>query len=386
MAMQNHPHSTASFALDPAYSMSATMRQLHSMVAHPSGQEANDPNPHSPLRPARSMRRPQQASEVSKVLQLFCVQHFSGSRPSRTATAAAPDSSPVGIQSTFCFRSLFASGHAPVRATSSLLRDRTEDIKRAIRPHRAAGAAQLARMVARRSRNRHARSAQLMSQLSHPGTPDSEDRDEFFDVLSPSTLHLKVHATAYTAIIRPTPTTYRCLVSVLSATRVACLGALSARSPKISNRPLSIRSSRTLTTAGRKGQAARIMRGTTAEEESSRRRSEKKISETSQQVRKPLTAMSTDRTRALSSRSTPFCARSEAEWPFLAHDRFNSVALALSMLDQSSLGASRFEFEQLKQIIETSLRAPSTTTSNPSQQLSRCTTTSRRRSMRRSPA
>ncbi len=35
---------------------------------------------------------------------------------------------------------------------------------------------------------------------------------------------------------------------------------------------------------------------------------------------------------------------------------FNSVALALSMLDESSLGASRLEFDQVKQLIETALQ------------------------------
>uniref|UniRef100_V5E5Z1 Exocyst complex component Sec8 n=1 Tax=Kalmanozyma brasiliensis (strain GHG001) TaxID=1365824 RepID=V5E5Z1_KALBG len=108
--------------------------------------------------------------------------------------------------------------------------------------------------------------------------------------------------------------------------------------------------------ASMKGQAARIMRGTTAEEEASRRRSEKEISQTSRQVHKPLNSY-VDRSEPRAFQSINAVLRKvEAEWPFLAHDRFNSVALALSMLDHSSLGASRYEFEQVKQIIETSLQ------------------------------
>ncbi len=77
-----------------------------------------------------------------------------------------------------------------------------------------------------------------------------------------------------------------------------------------------------LTSAGRKRQAARIMRGTTAEEESRRRRNEKKISEVSSQLRKPMTSY-IDRSDPRAFQSINAVLRKvEAEWPFVANDHF----------------------------------------------------------------
>lgn len=198
-----------------------------------------------------------------------------------------------------------------------------------------------------------------MTQVARAGTPsslpDSEDNDDIYGALSPVDAPSEGHDFA---LYSNHPSSNRLSVPGQRPQRDprrmsgAPLGSLTeSHQPTALNSVLSA-----LTTAGRKRQAARIMRGTTAEEESSRRRSEKKISETSQQVRKPLSSY-VDRNDPRAFQSINAVLRKvETEWPFLAHDRFNSVALALSMLDQSSLGASRYEFEQVKQIIETSLQ------------------------------
>lgn len=190
------------------------------------------------------------------------------------------------------------------------------------------------------------------------GTPssqaDSEDHEDFYGGLSPVDAPSEGHGAALYS-------------NQPSSTRLSVPGQRPSRSPnRLSGAPLgsltetsqpaaldSVLSA--LTSAGRKRQAARIMRGTTAEEESRRRRNEKKISETSQ-VSKPLSSY-VDRSEPRAFQSISAVLRKvEAEWPFVANDHFNSVALALSMLDESSLGASRFEFDQVKQLIETALQ------------------------------
>lgn len=46
----------------------------------------------------------------------------------------------------------------------------------------------------------------------------------------------------------------------------------------------------------------------------------------------------------------------KAEWGFVTEDDFNPVALALSLLDDSSLGSNRDQFESMKELIEHALQ------------------------------
>ena len=198
-----------------------------------------------------------------------------------------------------------------------------------------------------------------MAQVTRVGTPssqaDSEDHEDLYGGLSPIDAPSEGHDAA---LYSNHPASNRLSVPGQRPQRDprrvsgAPLGSLTE-----SNQPAALDSVLSaLTTAGRKRQAARIMRGTSAEEESHRRRNEKKISETSQQLRKPLSSY-VDRSDPRAFQSINAVLRKvEAEWPFVANDHFNSVALALSMLDDSSLGASRFEFDQVKQLIETALQ------------------------------
>lgn len=207
--------------------------------------------------------------------------------------------------------------------------------------------------------DRHTRSAQLMAQVARSATPssqpDSEDHEDLYGGLSPVDAPSDGHGAD---LYSNTP----------GSNRLSVPGQRPSRDPRrASGAPLgsltennqsaaldSVLSA--LTSAGRKRQAARIMRGTTAEEESRRRRNEKKISEVSQQPRKPITSY-IDRNDPRAFQSINAVLRKvEAEWPFVTNDHFNSVALALSMLDESSLGTDRFEFDQVKQHIETALQ------------------------------
>ncbi|UZJ53559.1 hypothetical protein CBS101457_002879 [Exobasidium rhododendri] len=111
-----------------------------------------------------------------------------------------------------------------------------------------------------------------------------------------------------------------------------------------------------LTQAGRKKGQARIMRGTTAEEESKRRKSERKVEMARSKDSKPLEHY-IDRQDERSFRE--ICAvlrKVQEEWGFVVEDDFNSVALALSLLDGSSIGASKMEFEEIKELIERALQ------------------------------
>ncbi|SPO25928.1 related to SEC8 - protein transport protein [Ustilago trichophora] len=350
--------STASFALDPGYSMpasNAATAMSHSRT--PSRLDANDPTLHSPLRPARSVRRPTQAPELQKGLAAMSITSTTQDRARGPPQRPQLQIPPIGSTS----RPAAGSPSSPARSGPGrdlLAASRSQAASHARDPSaQSTGAASLSPHATPPS-DRHMRSAQLMAQVARSGTPssqpDSEDHEDLYGGLSPVDAPSEGHDAA---LYSNQPSSNRLSVPGQRPQRDprrrsgAPLGSLTESSqPAALDSVLSA-----LTSAGRKRQAARIMRGTTAEEESRRRRNEKKISETSQ-VRKPITSY-IDRSDPRAFQSINAVLRKvEAEWPFVANDHFNSVALALSMLDESSLGASRFEFDQVKQLIETALQ------------------------------
>ncbi len=209
-----------------------------------------------------------------------------------------------------------------------------------------------------------------MTQVARAGTPsslpDSEDNEDIYGALSPVDAPRKVSMPHYTATI---PSSIRLSVPGQRPQRDprvrmsgAPLGSLTENhQPTALNSVLSAPHYGRFESVKQPNHARHHRRG-----ESSRRRSEKKISETSQQVRKPLSSYVDRKRPARISVYQCRPAQGRAEWPFLAHDRFNSVALALSMLDQSSLGASGTSSNRVKQIIETSFKARSTITTSRS--------------------
>ncbi|TKY85669.1 hypothetical protein EX895_005209 [Sporisorium graminicola] len=352
--------STASFALDPAFSMTGSNAPTISSSRMPSRPEASDPAPNSPLRPARSMRRPTQAPEVQRSLASITSSSTAQGRtrvppqrpqlqipPVGSASASRAAASPSSPARNVPGRDLLAAPRSQGGNHSRNLSAQTM------------GGATLSPHATSPSADRHTRTAQLMAQVARADTPssqpDSEDHDDLYGGLSPIDAPSEGHDAA---LYSNHPSSHRLSVPGQRPQRDprrksgAPLGSLTE-----SNQPAALDSVLSaLTSAGRKRQAARIMRGTSAEEESRRRRNEKKISETSQQLRKPLSSY-VDRSDPRSFQSINAVLRkAEAEWPFVANDHFNSVALALSMLDESSLGASRFEFDQVKQLIETALQ------------------------------
>ncbi|CDR99686.1 related to SEC8-protein transport protein [Sporisorium scitamineum] len=330
--------STASFALDPAFSMSGSNAATISHNRMPSRPDASDPTPNSPLRPARSMRRLTQAPEVQRGLA-----SVTSSSTAQDRTRVPPQQPQLQIPPVGSSSRSAASPSSPARSA----------------PGRDLLAAPLSPHATPPSADRHTRTAQLMAQVARSGTPssqpNSEDHDDLYGGLSPIDAPSEGHDAA---LYSNQPNSHRLSVPGQRPQRDprrksgAPLGSLTE-----SNQPAALDSVLSaLTSAGRKRQAARIMRGTSAEEESRRRRNEKKISETSQQLRKPISSY-VDRSDPRAFQSINAVLRKvEAEWPFVANDHFNSVALALSMLDESSLGASRFEFDQVKQLIETALQ------------------------------
>jgi exocyst complex component 4 len=111
-----------------------------------------------------------------------------------------------------------------------------------------------------------------------------------------------------------------------------------------------------LTQAGRKKGQARMLRGTTADEESKRRKSERKVEMARKKEARPLEHY-IDRQDERPFRE--ICAvlrKVQEEWGFVVEDDFNSVALALSLLDDSSLGANKREFLEIKEVIEKALQ------------------------------
>ncbi|SJX62766.1 related to SEC8-protein transport protein [Sporisorium reilianum f. sp. reilianum] len=352
--------STASFALDPAFSMPSGNAATVSHNRMPSRPEVSDPTPHSPLRPARSMRRPTQAPEVQRGLASITSSSTAQDRTRVPPQRPQLQIPPVGSAS--ASRSAVSPSSPARNATGRdlLAASRSQGGSHSRNPSaQSTGAASLSPHATPPSADRHTRTAQLMAQVARSGTPssqpDSEDHDDLYGGLSPVDAPSEGHGAE---LYSNHPSSHRLFVPGQRPQRDprrksgAPLGSLTE-----SNQPAALDSVLSaLTSAGRKRQAARIMRGTSAEEESRRRRNEKKISETSQQLRKPLTSY-VDRNDPRAFQSINAVLRKvEAEWPFVANDHFNSVALALSMLDGSSLGASRFEFDQVKQLIETALQ------------------------------
>ncbi|SPO38418.1 related to SEC8 - protein transport protein [Pseudozyma flocculosa] len=330
--------STASFALMNHTSAAAAA----SAIGRPS----------SPLRPARSVRRPQQAPAVDGL--------------ERSSTLARPSLRIIpGVDAAMSQQQQQQPSPPPTSAT---------------RPHAGPGRDLLSASRSQQQlppptsvqsahplqqhhqpADRHARSAQLMAQVAlsandRDGGISSGDEDDIYGGISPidppengffgsngggSGNRLSVPGGNNGATPAATKRQSGApLGSLTHADEPAALGTVLAA----------------LSAAGRKHQAARIMRGTTAEEETRRRKTEKKISDVQAAERRPLGDYVKHSDERGFQDINAVLRKVKAEWPFVADDDFNSVALALSMLDESSLGASRHDFESMKGLIETSLQ------------------------------
>ncbi|CAO1630595.1 unnamed protein product [Sympodiomycopsis kandeliae] len=203
-----------------------------------------------------------------------------------------------------------------------------------------------------RSGDRHARSARLMAQVNDLGgaaqdnrmSMNSEDEslEDAYGGLSPIEGPSRspfAHSTAgSSALDGPSPH----------------LGSLSKdKSPAALGSVLSA-----LSQAGRKGQGRRIMRGMTAEEESRRRRVERRMDEARSVEFRDLRHYQTAADSEVGGvgRIGAVLRKVKAEWGVVTEDEFNSVALALSLLDESSLGSNRGEFETTKELIADALQ------------------------------
>ncbi|KAJ9479220.1 Exocyst complex component SEC8 [Pseudozyma hubeiensis] len=352
--------STASFALDPAYATSTGNSASASHSRNPSRQDSSDPpQPHSPLRPARSMRRPTQAPEVHRNLATMSSSSTAQDRARIPPQRPQLQIPPVGSASRPAAGPASPARNGPGRDLLAASRSQGTSHSRNQSAQSIGSAGGFLGSHASPPSDRHTRTAQLMAQVTRTGTPssqaDSEDHEDIYGGISPIDAPSEGHGAA---LYSNHPGSNVLSVPGQRPQRDprrqsgAPLGSLTEDSqPAALDSVLSA-----LTSAGRKRQAARIMRGTTAEEESRRRRNEKKISETSHQQRKSLGSY-VDRSDPRAFQSINAVLRKvEAEWPFVVNDQFNSVALALSMLDESSLGASRFEFDQVKHMIETALQ------------------------------
>jgi len=111
-----------------------------------------------------------------------------------------------------------------------------------------------------------------------------------------------------------------------------------------------------LSAAARKQQANRVMRGTTAEEETQRRRNERKIQEMRDVQARPIQHYLNNRDEDAFKYINAVLRKTKAEWPLFGEDEFNHVAMALSLLDSSSLGASYEEFNGMKATLEEALQ------------------------------
>ena len=289
------------------------------------------PAPGSPLRPARSVRRPQQAPAVDRL-----ERSKTSIRPS-LKIPPIPAGAPLDSSSV-------PSPISPSRAGPG------RDLLAASRSQQ-----QLQQQQQQHSSppsNRHTRSAQLMAQVAQSGrdTPISsaDEEDDIYGGISPvdepqsrrsqrvSFLGQQNQPAQHQKQAQPTVGLGSLTQSDEPAALSSVLSALSA--------------------AGRKHQAARIMRGTTAEEETRRRKTERKISEVQTNRRRPVEEYVKSSDERAFREINAVLRKVRAEWPFVADDDFNSVALALSMLDQSSLGSSRYEFQEMKQLIERGLQ------------------------------
>jgi hypothetical protein len=96
----------------------------------------------------------------------------------------------------------------------------------------------------------------------------------------------------------------------------------------------------------------------TAEEESRRRKVERKMDEARQVDYRDLRyyEMKARQEQEEIGRIGAVSRKLKAEWAFVAEDDFNAVALALSLLDESSMGANRREFESTKRLTQEALQ------------------------------
>lgn len=279
-----------------------------------------DPNAtvNAPLRPARSVRRPQRMSVLSQ-------------GASNDSNTMSPLRNATGMQSSE------STADTPVGRNLVLRPDRGDsggyDSMRSSDTTHVAPAA-----------DRHAKSARLMAQVNRMEgndgreTPmsdlsDQEDGDGYGGngdgLLSASNVPSG----------GPSPTS-------------PPLGSLTQeQSPSALGSVLSA-----LSSAGRKQGQARILRGTTAEEESRRRRIERKVEAARNRESKPLESYIDREDEKAFRQISAVLRKSKAEWDFLVDDDFNSVSLAFSLLDESSLGANRDDFEDMKQLIERALQ------------------------------
>lgn len=111
-----------------------------------------------------------------------------------------------------------------------------------------------------------------------------------------------------------------------------------------------------LSQAGRKQQGRRIMRGMTAEEQSKQRKVERSMDEARSVAYRDLRHYEVQGEEQGVGRIGTVLRKVKTEWGFVADDDFNPVALSLSLLDESSLGANRNEFESTKQLIAQALQ------------------------------
>jgi exocyst complex component 4 len=281
--------------------------------------------PSTPLRPIRSVRRPQQQLPQQQ-------QQGPPALPSATRSGFQPALEPIqsGERSASpAGRNLLARKAAP----ASLSDPASEPVKPI---------------------NRHARSARLMAQVVNqqdgratPNSINSEDDSALGHAESVEDGAQYATKTSRSYDSQQAPNSYDSQMTVSPP-----LGSLSR-----SEEPAALSSVlNALTQAGRKKGQARILRGTTAEEESKRRKSERKVEQARKKEARPLENY-IDRQDERPFRE--ICAvlrKVQEEWGFVVEDDFSSVALALSLLDDSSLGANRQDFVEVKELIERSLQ------------------------------
>lgn len=254
------------------------------------------PEAATPLRPARSGRRPQQLQHSEYPADVLP----SGSSPASAGrNLLNSESRPRGLSDA---SEMHIDGNGPV--------------------------------------DRHARSAKLMAQVANPhdgrATPNSIDMEDEMAGDQGGYEAQYASARAHDAQSTTSPP----LGSLSRGEEPAALGSVLTA----------------LTKAGRKKGQARMLRGTTAEEESRRRKSERKVETARAKESRPLEHY-IDRKDEVPFREIFAVLRKvQEEWGFVVEDDFNSVALALSLLDDSSLGASKHDFEEVKNLIERALQ------------------------------
>ncbi|KDN51404.1 hypothetical protein K437DRAFT_272907 [Tilletiaria anomala UBC 951] len=140
----------------------------------------------------------------------------------------------------------------------------------------------------------------------------------------------------------------------ISPTTPASVGSLTHRKePAALNSVISA-----LSAAGRKHQTNRIQRGAavSAEDERRRRGSQMRIDQMRHIERRPLESyLRKDDARAFREINAVL-RKVKAEWSHMTMDDFNAASFALSLMDDSSLGASFDEFEKMKKMLERALQ------------------------------